>query len=173
MILFRKFCFLSFGLFFLSISVYATQTTNNPVDISSVKTSPLKKIFPKAYSSIMLRNYQDKEAVTGKNFESKFQTRYTLGSTFFNDRFDISVVFGVTKEENSTVLKDRGTRIESLFKLYGNDYYNAYALGEVHFPGTGKSKISTILGGYQEIGYKDKKKYLGIYSFFNYRTQIY
>ena len=35
--------------------------------------------------------------------------------------------------------------------------------GEVHFPGTDKSKISTILGGYQEIGYKDKKKYGELY----------
>ena len=63
----------------------------------------------------MLRNYWIKRQDQEK-FSGKFQTRYTLGSTL-DDKLDIAVVFGLNKADESTVISDRGTRIESIFTL--------------------------------------------------------
>lgn len=137
---------------FLGVLIFSS--TAYAENVISEKKAESEAWFPNAYSNVLFRNYQTKNV--GKNLKGLWQVRYTLGSTFFDELLTAQVVFGANLTSKSSVIKDRGTRIEAFMTPYENDYYKVEPFAEIRFPETGKSNISTHLGLYQEAGYKFK-----------------
>ena len=88
--------------------------------INATKT-PIKNFFPNAYGKFSLRTYQTIDTKKNNETIGKLQARYTLGSSFFNNKLDTSFVFAANKFSDEMVVKDRGTRMENTFDLYSND----------------------------------------------------
>lgn len=139
------------GLFF-SLPIYAET-------VSADKVTPVKSMFPNAYSDIMFRNYQNREAGSSKKFKGKWHARYTLGSTFFDEFMDTRVVLGAYKSDNSTVLTDRGTRIENYFNVYSNGFFEFTPFVEVRFPKTGDNNTKILAGISQELNHTFETSY--------------
>jgi len=137
----------SFGkILLVSLSACVLTMKINAETIDSSKQSAMQQWLPNSYSYLMLRNYQETDSKNPSSIVPKWQARYTLGSTFFNSRLDTRVVFGVNKEAQTTVLKDRGTRVQMELDAYSNDYYQMTPYMEVDFPRT-KSEGKRVLIG--------------------------
>ena len=134
-----------FGILFFSQLAFAENV------ISEKKATGPSAWFPNAFSNALLLNFQTKK--TNKSFKGLSQARLYLGSTFFNDFITSQVVFGVSLSADSYILTDRGTRFETFFDLYSNDFYTLEPYVEVKLPATGASNIQTVFGLNQELSH--------------------
>ena len=133
--------------------------------LNSKKESEEKKQswFDNAYSSVMLRTYQTKEA--DKDFSGIWQGRLTFGSTFLNKKLLSQVVFGLEQKTGTATIEDRGTWIETVWSPYSNDYYSVDPFAYVSLPKIGKSKANVQLGVDQSIFYNWKTGSAGDFKF--------
>lgn len=142
----KKFTKIFIGALFLPLSLSAYSKT-----VSSENAESSDNWLSNAYSNVMLRNYQE-ENKDKKNI-STWHVRYTLGYKFFEELMSTQVVFGAYQASDNALVTDRGTRIETTFDLYSNDYYSFTPYVEVRFPKTGSSNIKTVLGVNQGLNY--------------------
>ncbi len=150
MISFKRSALVCCSLLASSLSLYGSDTSV----LNTTKKSSKEGLFPGAYSSVQTRMYQVRDLKKGEDFKRTMQGRYTLGSTFFNERLDLSVTLIPYLEEGSTVVKDKGTSFDGELKVYSSTYYNLKGVANVTLPKTGKTRTSSALGGSHELSYK-------------------
>ena len=117
------------------------------------KQTPVQQMFPNSYSNVLLRNYQQTDSKKPTILNQTWQLRYTLGATFFNEMMDTRLVLGMNKTGDSILLKDRGTRVETTWQLYSNDYIEWIPYLEIHFPTKAGKGYRVIPGMATKVSY--------------------
>jgi hypothetical protein len=119
-------------------------------DVESTKESSsfLQRMLPEAYSSMSVMHQNSSDA--SKN---RWKLRYNLGSTFLDEKLDVKAVFGVNKHNESTILQDRGTRLEMTHSTYEGEYYTFNTFAGVWFPSTSDKGYQLILGVENKLAY--------------------
>jgi hypothetical protein len=109
-----------------SFGFFATGLFAKQVEMS--KESQLQSLLPNSSGSVTLKNYVQDD-------NPHWEGRLNLSSTFFDDKLNLGVVFGTRKDNSSTVLKDRGTRLTAELEAYSNDYWAVSPYSQVWFEG--------------------------------------
>lgn len=133
-------------------------------DLDSTKKASSDGLFSNAYSSVLLRNRQERDA--GESFKNTWEARYTLGSTFFSDFMTAQITFRAANSGNTATVVDKGTFIETSYDVYSGDYAYFNPLLEIYFPGTGASNITAALGSNQGVKYKGGDFSIGLHHYF-------
>lgn len=95
-------------------------------DVAATKLAPAQSIFPNSYGKADLRYYF---VDNSKNeIETLMQSRFVLGSTFFDGDLDVRGRFGLTKyistqddEKNPTVFEPRKNLLQAEYKVLDYD----------------------------------------------------
>ncbi len=125
----------------LLVSAHAQAQEASTVLVGNKEVAPIQNLFPNAYGEVDIRHYfahKEVEAKTGNVLtEPYFQPRFNLGSKFFNNKLDSKFIFAVENyygEKNSSLIADRGTRMENEFTVFKNENFEFKPFVYLYFP---------------------------------------
>lgn len=124
------------------LPLLAQDASSTTANVGSTNVAPLQSILPNSYGTLDVRHYFNRKTIDDSSNRLKYdpvlQPRLNLGSKFFGERLDSKFIFGLENKHgtgsNSSIVTDKGTRLENEFTAYKNTYISFVPFLYIQFP---------------------------------------